>query len=124
MNENVPVQTLEECVKKRNLFLIHIGHTWVIVRATGEDSVIDGAIPLPLLNKIFPKAAMINTLSRINDLATLEKYMKAGSLTQEEVLATLNTELPQGGYQSLVGASSMILPPANPGDHQWPPRLR
>lgn len=98
MDNNSKVQSLEDCIRLRNLFLIHVGHSWTIIRATSDDSVIDGAIPLPLLNDLFPKAVMINTIARINDVPTLQKWMAHANVSKDFVIEQLNEPLDPSGY--------------------------
>ncbi len=98
MDRNQKVQSLVDCIKHRNLFLIHVGHSWTVIRATSNDSVIDGAIPLPLLNDLFPKAVMINTISRINDVPMLEKWIGHAGVSKDFVIEQLNKPLDPSGY--------------------------
>ncbi len=98
MDDNSKVQSLEDCVRRRNLFVIHVGHSWTVIRATSNDSVIDGAIPLPLLNDLFPKAAMINSIARIGDVPTLEEWMQAARISKDFLIERLNEPLDSSGY--------------------------
>lgn len=105
-----PLQTLEDCVTRRNLFLVHVGHSWAIIRATGKNSAQGGAIPLPLLNKLLPKAAMLDEICKLTDVEDLQKYMKAVDVTAERILQQLNSPLSESGYEILLAASSINLP--------------
>ncbi len=105
-----PLQTLENCVTRRNLFLVHVGHSWAVIRATGKDSAQGGAIPLSLLNKLFPKAAMLDEIRKLTDVEDLRKYMEAVDVTAEVILQRLNSPLSESGYEILLAASSINLP--------------
>lgn len=103
-----PSKTLEDCIKNNNLFLIHIGHSWIIMRVTGEDSVIDGAIPLPELNKRFPKAAMINTIARFNEVPKLQEYLTALRIDKETFISMMNEPLDPSGYEEVTGRKQFM----------------
>lgn len=98
----LPLQSLEDCIKRRNLILVHVGHSWFIIRATGRQSAIGGAIPLPLLNKLLPESAMINTISKIDDINTLQKYMEAGNVNKDRLLEHLSRPLDESGYEVVI----------------------
>jgi len=104
------LQKLEDCVARRNLFLVHVGHSWAVIRATGKGSAQGGAIPLPLLNKLFPKAAMVVEVRKFTNAEDLRKYMKAVDMTGEHILQQLNRPLSESGYEILLAASSINLP--------------
>jgi hypothetical protein len=111
MDNKQKVQSLEDCIRNRNLFLIHAGHSWTIIRATSDDSVVTGAIPLPLLNRLFPKAAMFNTIARIEDVPMLEKYMKAARVSKDFVIKQLNKQPDSSGYSMPFNVSGGMGPP-------------
>ncbi len=102
------VSTLEECIRHHNLFLIHIGHSWIIMRVTEADSVIDGAIPLPELNKRFPKAAMINTIARFNDVPKLQEYLTALGIHKDAFIEKMNEPLDASGYEEITGRKQFM----------------
>ncbi len=97
------LRSLEDCIKHHNLFLIHIGHAWFMVRVTGDDSAPDGAIPLPQLNRMLPKSAMINSIARIGDVAMLEKWLTAGKFNKASFIERMNVPLAASGYENVVG---------------------
>ena len=117
------LSTLADCVARRNLFLIHIGHSWIVIRATGKQSAQGGAIPLALLNDIFPKAVMIDEIQKLTTVARLQEYMDYCGVSKDAVISKLNTPLPQGGYQSLMGASSEFPQPVRSQDRVRSPDL-
>ncbi len=101
-------QSLEDCIKHHNLFLIHIGHSWIIMRVTGADSVVDGAIPLPELNRLLPKAAMINTIARINDVPFLQEYLTALNIHKDAFIEHMNAPLDPSGYEVVTGRKQFM----------------
>ena len=103
MKPATAVRSLEDCIRYHNLFLVHAGHCWSMMRVTGEDSVADGAIPLPELNRRFAKAAMINTIVRIGDVPTLQKYMDAARIPRDELIKLMNQPLHESGYEEVFG---------------------
>jgi hypothetical protein len=103
MENNVKVQSLEDCIRNRNLYLVHVGHSWLVLRTTDNDSVIGGAVPLPELIKRLPKAAMINTVMKFENVKTLESYLKAGNISKDTLFDRLNKPLDSSGYEEVLG---------------------
>ena len=96
-------QTLEDCIQQHNLFLIHLGHSWLVMRVTGEDSAIGGAVLLSELVERLPPAAMINTIAKIESVEELQRWLKAGRLNADALIARLNKPLDRSGYEEVFG---------------------
>lgn len=99
MQDDVQVRSLEECIKLRKLFLVHVGHSWFIIRVPMDDRTMGSAVPLPVLNKLLPKAALINTISEITDVATLKRYMEMQKVHKDHLIEQLNEPLPDTEHE-------------------------
>lgn len=102
--------TLVELLEHENLFLVHVGHSWVVLRVCGDDSVPGGAVPLPAIVKLFPSAAMVQEIRRIDKAGSLRKCMHAADAPESYVIERLTEPLARSGYEVLLRMSSIGLP--------------
>lgn len=99
MQDHIVVKSLVDCITHRNLFLIHAGHSWYVMRVPMDDYTMGSAVPLPVLNKMLPKAAMINTIAKIDDLTLLIKYLDFAKLDKNELVKRLKGPLPESEHK-------------------------
>lgn len=99
MQDDIAVQSVEDCIKLRNLFLIHAGHSWFVIRVPMDDYTLGSSVPLPVLNKLLPKEAMINTIAKFANVTMLTEYLAYAKLDKDQLVEKLKGPLPQSEYK-------------------------
>ncbi len=95
------VRQFEDFVKERQLWLIHIGHSWYVYWVSAVD---DGSgISIEPLRKDWPRSAEVQEKRQIKSADELRRFADIVQVSKDTLAGLLNAEPADSGFKMILG---------------------